>query len=88
MHIKHGCCAGLFDNALADYLWSRAVLLVGPTIATVGMQLQVPIAMVVDPLVHTRGWWSVRNVCMLELLGAAAILGGFFTIDAQTSASL
>lgn len=34
-------CAGLFDNTLADYLWSRAVLLIGPTIATVALQLQV-----------------------------------------------
>jgi drug/metabolite transporter (DMT)-like permease len=79
--------AGLFDNALGDYLWSRAVLLVGPTIATVGTSLQVPIAMVVDPLVHTKGWWSTLPVCTLELLGASAILGGFFTINAESAAS-
>ena len=23
------CCAGLFDNALSDYFWARAVLLIG-----------------------------------------------------------
>ncbi|KAK9813135.1 hypothetical protein WJX72_009645 [[Myrmecia] bisecta] len=33
-------CKGLFDNVLSDYLWARAVLLVGPTIATVGLSIQ------------------------------------------------
>lgn len=33
--------AGLFDNTLADYLWSKAVILIGPTMATVALQLQV-----------------------------------------------
>jgi solute carrier family 35, member F5 len=26
---------GVFDNVLSEYLWGRAVLLIGPTIATV-----------------------------------------------------
>ena len=77
-------CAGLFDNALADYLWSRAVLLVGPTIATVGTSLQIPMAMVLDPIVHTKGWWSTARGCSLELLGAGAVLAGFFTINASS----
>lgn len=76
--------AGLFDNALADYLWSRAVVLVGPTMATVGLSLQVPVAMVVDPIVHDHGWWSRWYSCMLELLGASAILAGFFSLNAAT----
>lgn len=75
----------MFDNAIADYLWSRAVLLVGPTIATVGMSLQVPMAMLVEPLVHATGWWSRAGVCSLELLGAAGILGGFFAINTETA---
>jgi hypothetical protein len=33
--------AGLLDNVCADYLWARAVLLVGPTIASAGMTIQV-----------------------------------------------
>ena len=79
--------AGLFDNALADYLWSKAVLLVGPTIATVGLSLQVPLAMVVDPLVYSHGWWSRWDVCALEVTGGAAILGGFFTINSESKPS-
>eukprot|EP00892_Ulva_mutabilis_P006361 jgi/Ulvmu1/4097/UM019_0076.1 len=72
---------GLFDNTLSDYLWSRAVLLVGPTIATVGLQLQVPMVMATDPLLHEQGWWSQWNAAVLEVGGAAAILVGFFTIN-------
>ena len=29
------CCAGLFDNTLSDYLWSKAVLLIGPTLSLI-----------------------------------------------------
>jgi hypothetical protein len=36
-----GATAGLLDNVGADYLWARAVLLVGPTIASAGMTIQV-----------------------------------------------
>lgn len=81
--------AGLFDNALADYLWSKAVILVGPTIATVGLSLQVPMAMVAEPLASSfgitsgAGWWSRWDVCALELLGASSILGGFFAINSS-----
>ena len=75
------CAAGLFDNTLSDYLWSRAVLLVGPTIATVGLQLQVPMVMAADPLLHAEGWWSRWDASVLEVGGAAAILFGFFTLN-------
>jgi drug/metabolite transporter (DMT)-like permease len=72
--------AGLFDNALADYLWSRAVLLIGPTIASVGLSLQVPIAMLVEPILISEGWWNHWLECALELTGAGAILAGFFVV--------
>jgi drug/metabolite transporter (DMT)-like permease len=77
-------CSGLFDNALADYLWSRAILLVGPTIATVGLQLQVPVSMMLDPLVHQEGWWSRWNSCALEIFGAIIILSGFFALEVSS----
>jgi drug/metabolite transporter (DMT)-like permease len=79
--------SGLFDNALADYLWSRAILLVGPTIATVGLQLQVPVSMMLDPLVHEKGWWSKWNSCLLEVCGAIVILSGFFALEVASEKS-
>lgn len=57
------------------------MLLVGPTIATVGLQLQVPMVMATDPLLHAEGWWSQWGTALLEVGGAAAILVGFFTIN-------
>lgn len=37
-----GLCAvkGLVSNVLSDYFWARAVLLCGPTVATVGLSIQ------------------------------------------------
>lgn len=37
-----GICAvkGLISNVMSDYFWARAVLLVGPTVATVGLSIQ------------------------------------------------
>lgn len=66
--------AGLLDNVLSDYLWAKAVLLTSPTAATTGLTIQVPIAGVVDSL---RG----KIPSLLSVLGAAAVLLGFFGIN-------
>ncbi|KAG0588587.1 hypothetical protein KC19_2G254500 [Ceratodon purpureus] len=65
---------GLLDNVLSDYLWAKAVLLTTPTAATTGLTIQVPIAGVVDSL---RG----KVPSLLSILGAAAVLLGFFGIN-------
>ena len=39
---------GLFDNVLSDYLWARAVLLTSPTVASVGLSMQIPMAAAVE----------------------------------------
>ena len=66
--------AGLLDNVLSDYLWAKAVLLTTPTAATAGLTIQVPIAGVVDSL---RG----QIPSLLNILGAVAVLLGFFGIN-------
>jgi solute carrier family 35 protein F5 len=66
--------AGLFDNVLSDYLWAKAVLLTTPTAATAGLNIQVPLAAVVDSL---RG----KVPSGLDMLGAIAVLLGFFGIN-------
>lgn len=65
---------GLLDNVLSDYLWAKAVLLTSPTAATTGLTIQVPIAAVVDSL---RG----KVPPPLSIVGAAAVLLGFFGIN-------
>jgi solute carrier family 35 protein F5 len=34
----------LFDDVIADYLWARSVLLTSPTVATVGLSMTIPMA--------------------------------------------
>lgn len=45
------CANGMADTVIADYFWARAVLLTSPTVATIGMSITIPIALVTDYLV-------------------------------------
>ena len=47
---------GLVAYLLADYLWARAILLLGPTTATLGMSVQIPMAATVE-LLWGRAYW-------------------------------
>ena len=68
---------GLFDNVLSDYLWARAVVLTSPTVATVGLSLTIPMAIVSDLLVKGLG------PTVLSVLGAVLVLLGFFCVNFQ-----
>lgn len=64
----------------------RSVLLVGPVVATCGLALQVPIALVAEALSGKKArtaWWT-RS---LSVLGAIAVLGGFFGLNLLEEAS-
>ena len=74
---------GLFDNVLSDYLWARAILLVGPTIATSGLAMQVPIAIVLDVVLGRSEWMKSVATALLTFLGGIVILVGFFGITAS-----
>lgn len=65
---------GLLDNVLSDYLWAKAVLLTSTTAATAGLTIQVPIAAAIDLI---RG----VKLGVLEYIGGAAILAGFYGIN-------
>ena len=39
---------GLFDNVLSDLLWARAIQLTSPTLASVGLSLTIPMAVLSD----------------------------------------
>eukprot|EP00854_Cymbomonas_tetramitiformis_P005684 gene5684-6870_t len=75
---------GLFDNVLSDYLWVRAVLLVGPTITSVGMGIQVPLAIFVDIVLGKAPWILSLGPAALMLGGATLILLGFGTVAYNT----
>ncbi|KAG7380180.1 hypothetical protein PHYPSEUDO_007660 [Phytophthora pseudosyringae] len=69
---------GLFDNVLSDYLWARAVLLTSPTVATVGLSLTVPLAIVAD------FWFHGVLPSNVTLLASALVISGFVLINVGT----
>lgn len=69
---------GLFDNVLSDYLWARAVLLTSPTVATVGLSLTVPLAIVADYAFHSM------SPTLVTLAASALVIIGFVLINVST----
>ncbi|EEY61499.1 Drug/Metabolite Transporter (DMT) Superfamily [Phytophthora infestans T30-4] len=69
---------GLFDNVLSDYLWARAVLLTSPTVATVGLSLTVPLAIVAD------FWFHGMRPTNVTLFASALVISGFVLINVGT----
>jgi solute carrier family 35 protein F5 len=69
---------GLFDNVLSDYLWARAVLLTSPTVATVGLSLTVPLAIVADYAFHSM------SPTLVTLAASALVIVGFVLINVST----
>lgn len=68
--------AGLMDYCVADYTWARAVLLLGPTVATLGMSVQVPLATGADAVLGHPHWLDSWKAVGLTAVGSVLILGG------------
>eukprot|EP00640_Fibrocapsa_japonica_P000084 CAMPEP_0113934354 /NCGR_PEP_ID=MMETSP1339-20121228/1683_1 /TAXON_ID=94617 /ORGANISM="Fibrocapsa japonica" /LENGTH=373 /DNA_ID=CAMNT_0000936125 /DNA_START=150 /DNA_END=1271 /DNA_ORIENTATION=+ /assembly_acc=CAM_ASM_000762 len=66
---------GLFDNVLSDYLWARAVVLTSPTVATVGLSLTIPMAIISDLVL------GKLHADLLYFLGAISVLTGFILVN-------
>ncbi len=64
---------GLLDNVLSDYLWARSILLTSATVATVGLGLTIPIALISDVFIMRRS--DVLNFG--SMIGAILVLVGF-----------
>lgn len=58
----------------------------GPTVATAGLSMQVPIAVLLDLLFRSPAWLSRVGSAVLTLLGGGLILAGFFGINLSSSA--
>lgn len=54
----------------------------GPTIATAGLALQVPLAVLLDALLRSPAWLSHAGSAVLTMLGGAIVLVGFFGVNA------
>jgi len=68
---------GLFDNVLSDYLWARSIILTSATVATVGVGLTIPLALISDVFVMGRAdIMSFGNI-----VGAMLVLLGFVFVN-------
>lgn len=68
---------GLCDNVFSDYLWARAVVLTSPTVATVGMSITIPFAMLSDLMLQKS-----KAPPLGSLAGAGLVICGFCLVNA------
>lgn len=66
---------GLCNSVLSDYLWARAVVLTSPTVATIGVAITIPLAMVSDLLIHGT------MPTILSGFGAFLVVLGFVLVN-------
>ncbi len=66
---------GFADTVLADYFWARAVVLTSPTVATIGMSITIPIAILTDYVIKgVQATW-------VSVLGAMCVVAGFILVN-------
>ena len=70
----------IFDAVIANFLYTKAVILTSPTIVTVGVSLTIPLAIVTDVLKGNVGYITTSTV-----VGAVGVTMGFIiiTLDPQ-----
>lgn len=62
---------GLVGSVLSDYFWALSVVWTTPLVATLGMSLTIPLAMVADMVIHGRHYSAVY------ILGSVQVFAGF-----------
>ncbi|XP_057445496.1 uncharacterized transporter C405.03c-like [Lotus japonicus] len=62
---------GFIGSVLSDYFWALCVVWTTPLVATLGMLLTIPLAMLADMLIHGRHYSA------LYILGSVQVFAGF-----------
>lgn len=62
---------GLVGSVLSDYFWALSVVWTTPLVATLGMSLTIPLAMMADMVIHGRHYSAVY------ILGSIQVFAGF-----------
>lgn len=62
---------GLIGSVLSDYFWALSVVWTTPLVATLGMSLTIPLAMVADMVIHGRHYSAVY------IIGSVQVFSGF-----------
>jgi drug/metabolite transporter (DMT)-like permease len=75
--------SSFFNDVVADYLWARSVLLTSPTVATVGLSMTIPLAIVTDFLsgLFYSNKANSDALSTLSLCGAGLVLVGFLFVN-------
>ncbi|MCE3049842.1 hypothetical protein HAX54_045923 [Datura stramonium] len=72
---------GFIGSVLSDYLWALSVVWTTPLVATLGMSLTIPLAMIADMLVHGRRYSAVY------ILGCIQVFAGFVVANLSDKCS-
>lgn len=62
---------GFLGSVLSDYLWALSVVWTTPLVATLGMSLTIPLAMIADIVVHGR------HYSLIYIIGCIKVFAGF-----------
>eukprot|EP01018_Ginkgo_biloba_P003103 Gb_13342 [translate_table: standard] len=62
---------GFIGSVLSDYFWALSVVWTTPLVATLGMSLTIPLAMIADMVIHGRHYSAIY------VLGSAQVFAGF-----------
>lgn len=62
---------GLVGSVLSDYFWALCVVWTTPLVATLGMSLTIPLAMLADMVIHGRHYSAIY------ILGSVQVFAGF-----------
>ncbi len=69
---------GFCDTVIADYFWARAVVLTSPTIATIGMSITIPFALITDYFIKGMA------ATWISIIGAVLVICGFILVTLTT----
>ncbi|CAN6449882.1 unnamed protein product [Victoria cruziana] len=72
---------GLIGSVLSDYFWALSVVWTTPLVATLGMSLTIPLAMIADMVIHGRHFSAVY------ILGSVQVFAGFVIANVSDSCS-
>jgi solute carrier family 35 protein F5 len=69
---------GLIGTVVSDLLWSYAIFFTSPTVATVGLSLTIPLAILVELFLNQR------TFSIYYLLGSLLVLSAFLAVNITT----
>ncbi|XP_019447594.1 PREDICTED: uncharacterized vacuolar membrane protein YML018C-like [Lupinus angustifolius] len=61
----------IWSSVISDYFWALSIVWTSPLVATLGMSLTIPVAMIADMVIHAR------NYSATYILGCIQVFAGF-----------